>query len=170
MKKKRLIILLSFLIPIFILTGLALWIVTTDHVITPAYDENHTLAQYFVEETNTSYDGNEKTPNFKDGVYTNDEDKENFLNTVDFYYKAKGTIGAYTEGLPTNAGTYSVEFALNDVVIKCVAGMASSVCVALDSMYSDMMLGTIAGDDTIFIVTRGEAQALQLSNELKRIM
>jgi len=109
MKKKRLIILLSFLIPIFILTGLALWIVTTDHVITPAYDENHTLAQYFVEETNTSYDGNEKTPNFKDGVYTNDEDKENFLNTVDFYYKTKGTIGAYTEGLPTNAGTYSVK-------------------------------------------------------------
>ena len=109
MKKKRLIILLSFLIPIFILTGLALWIVTTDHVITPAYDENHTLAQYFVEKTNTSYDGNEKTPNFKDGVYTNDEDKENFLNTVDFYYKTKGTIGAYTEGLPTNAGTYSVK-------------------------------------------------------------
>ncbi|MBQ6884751.1 MAG: hypothetical protein IJN56_03335 [Clostridia bacterium] len=63
-----------------------------------------------------------------------------------------------------------VDYALNDVVVKCVAGMASSVCVALDSMYSDMMLGTIAGDDTIFIVTRGEAQALQLSNELKRIM
>ncbi len=63
-----------------------------------------------------------------------------------------------------------VDFALNDVVIKCAAGMASSVCVALDAMYNDMMLGTIAGDDTIFIVTRGEAQALQLSNELKKIM
>lgn len=66
--------------------------------------------------------------------------------------------------------TTSVDFALNDIVIKCVAGMASSVCVALDSMYNDMMLGTIAGDDTVFIVTRSEAQALQLTNELKKMM
>ncbi len=66
--------------------------------------------------------------------------------------------------------TTSVDFALNDIVIKCVAGMASSVCVALDAMYNDMMLGTIAGDDTVFIVTRSEAQALQLTNELKKMM
>lgn len=66
--------------------------------------------------------------------------------------------------------TTSVDFALNDVVIKCVAGMASSVCVALDAMYNDMMLGTIAGDDTVFIVTRSETQALQLTNELKKMM
>lgn len=63
-----------------------------------------------------------------------------------------------------------VDYALNDVVIKCMAGMASSVCVALDSMYNDMMLGTIAGEDTVFVVTRGEAQASQLTNELKKMM
>ncbi len=63
-----------------------------------------------------------------------------------------------------------VDCALNDIVIKCMSGMASSVCVALDAMYNDMMLGTIAGDDTIFIVTRSEAQALQLTNELKKMM
>lgn len=66
--------------------------------------------------------------------------------------------------------TTSVDYALNDVVIKCVAGMASSVGVVLDAMYSDMMLGTIAGDDTIFIVTRSEHQAAQLTNELKKMM
>lgn len=64
----------------------------------------------------------------------------------------------------------SVEFSLNDVVVKCVSGMASSVCVALDSMYNDMMLGTIAGDDTVFVVTRNEAQSVQLTNELKKMM
>lgn len=64
----------------------------------------------------------------------------------------------------------NVDYALNDVVIKCVAGMASSVCVALDAMYSETMLGTIAGDDTVFIVTRSEAQAGQLTNELKKMM
>ncbi len=66
--------------------------------------------------------------------------------------------------------TTSVDFAINDIVIKCVAGMASSVCVAIDAMYNDMMLGTIAGDDTIFIVARSEAQAMQLTNELKKMM
>lgn len=64
----------------------------------------------------------------------------------------------------------SVEYALNDVVVKCMSGMASSVCVALDTMYNDMMLGTIAGDDTVFIVTRGESQAATLTNELKKMM
>ena len=64
----------------------------------------------------------------------------------------------------------SVDYALNDIVIKCMSGMASSVCVALDAMYNDMMLGTIAGDDTVFIVTRSEAQAMQLTNELKKMM
>ncbi len=64
----------------------------------------------------------------------------------------------------------SVEYALNDIVIKCMAGMASSVCVAIDAMYNGMMLGTIAGDDTVFIVTRSEVQASQLTNELKKMM
>ena len=64
----------------------------------------------------------------------------------------------------------SVDCAVNDIVVKCMAGMASSVCVAIDAMYNDMMLGTIAGDDTVFIVARSESQALQLTNELKKLM
>lgn len=66
--------------------------------------------------------------------------------------------------------TTNIDFAINDIVIKCVAGMASSVCVAIDAMYNDMMLGTIAGDDTVFIITRSETQALQLTNELKKML
>jgi len=64
----------------------------------------------------------------------------------------------------------SVEYAHNDIVIKCTSGMASSICVATDAMFNEMMLGTIAGEDTIFIVTRSEAQALQLASELKKMM
>lgn len=66
--------------------------------------------------------------------------------------------------------TTSVDFAVNDVVIKCVSGMASSVCVAIDAMFNDLMLGTIAGDDTVFIVTRSETKALQLANEIKKML
>ncbi len=66
--------------------------------------------------------------------------------------------------------TTSVDYAINDVVVKCVSGMASSVCVAIDAIFNDMMLGTIAGDDTIFIVTHSEPEALQLTNEIKKMM
>lgn len=64
----------------------------------------------------------------------------------------------------------SADYAQNDVVIKCYSGMASSVAVALDSLYSDKMLGSIAGDDTIFIISRTENDAKLLSNEIKKIL
>ena len=44
--------------------------------------------------------------------------------------------------------------------------MASSVCVAIDEMFGDMMLGSLAGDDTIIIVTIGENQSKLLSEKL----
>ena len=64
----------------------------------------------------------------------------------------------------------SVEYALNDIVIKCEAGMASSVCVALDTMFKDMMLGTIAGEDTIFVVTHSAQEAQALATELNKMI
>lgn len=64
----------------------------------------------------------------------------------------------------------SVDYAMNDVVVKCYNGMASSVCVAIDIIFGDKMLGSIAGDDTIFIVTHSTDEALQLSSEIKKII
>lgn len=61
----------------------------------------------------------------------------------------------------------SVEYALNDIVIKCYNGMASSVCVAVDTVFSGRMLGTVAGDDTILIIMRSSEDARILSEELK---
>ncbi len=63
----------------------------------------------------------------------------------------------------------SIDSAVNDIVIKCYNGMASSVCVAIDALYNNKMLGTIAGDDTIFIVTRSEREAKELAFEIKEI-
>lgn len=64
----------------------------------------------------------------------------------------------------------SVDFAMNDVVIKCEGGMASSVCVALDTIFKDMMLGTLAGEDTIFVVTHSSQEAETLATELKKMI
>lgn len=64
----------------------------------------------------------------------------------------------------------NVQYALNDVVIKCYPGMAQSACVTLDKMFHDMFLGTLAGDDTIFVITENEAAAVALVEKLKKIM
>ncbi len=64
----------------------------------------------------------------------------------------------------------SVKYSLNNVVIKCHAGMASSACVAVDEIYGDMMLGSLAGDDTIFIVTMGTEQSKLLCDSLNSLL
>lgn len=64
----------------------------------------------------------------------------------------------------------SIAFSLNNIVIKCYTGMASSACVAVDELFGDMMLGSLAGDDTIIIVTGGEQQSLCLVRELNKLL
>ncbi len=64
----------------------------------------------------------------------------------------------------------SVDYALNNVVIKCYSGMASSACVMLDNMFHDMMLGSLAGDDTIIIVTKSEQHSQILVDKIKNIL
>ncbi len=63
----------------------------------------------------------------------------------------------------------SVDYALNNVVIKTYPGMASTACVALDEMFGDMMLGSLAGDDTIIIVTRSENHSKILIDKINNI-
>ena len=59
---------------------------------------------------------------------------------------------------------------MNNVVIKCENGMASSACVAVDELYGDMMIGSLAGDDTIIIVTESEAHSKQLTDSLRKLL
>ena len=64
----------------------------------------------------------------------------------------------------------TIDYALNNVVVKCYSGMASSACVALDEMFHDMMLGSLAGDDTIIVVTKSEQHSLELFEQLNNIL
>ncbi len=66
-------------------------------------------------------------------------------------------------------GVKTVDYALNNVVVKCFGGMASSVCVAVDALFGDMMIGSLAGDDTIIIVTSSEEASVALINEFRKI-
>lgn len=64
----------------------------------------------------------------------------------------------------------TVDFAGNFVVIRCMVGMAQAVCAALDAMHWEGTVGTIAGEDTIFIATRSEGNAVALVTEFKKLI
>ncbi len=63
-----------------------------------------------------------------------------------------------------------VDYSLNNVVVKCGTGMASSACVAIDEMFGDMMLGSLAGDDTVIIVTVSEEQSRLLTDSINKLI
>ena len=63
-----------------------------------------------------------------------------------------------------------IDYACNMVVIKCLTGMANAVCAAMDSMKWEGTIGTLAGDDTIFIVMKNEEYAENLVIELKKLV
>lgn len=60
------------------------------------------------------------------------------------------------------------DHAQNIVVIKTMPGLASAACSAIDAMNLDMIVGTIAGDDTAFLLLRDTASAVSLCSDFKR--
>lgn len=48
----------------------------------------------------------------------------------------------------------SADAAMNIIVVKCYSGTANAACIALDSMNLPGLVGTIAGDDTIFVACK----------------
>lgn len=64
-------------------------------------------------------------------------------------------------------GVISMDYAQNIIVIKTLNGMAMAVAAALDSMGNNEVMGTIAGDDTIFCVVKTEQKAIRLIERLK---
>lgn len=64
----------------------------------------------------------------------------------------------------------SVAYSMNDVVIKCHPGMAQGACTSLDMMKCENVLGTLAGDDTIFVITKTEKDAEALCEMLQSII
>lgn len=93
--------------------------------------------------------------------------------------KKSGKNGVYRYEVPTaNSSKQNIfidtvtdiDYAINTVVIKCHNGMAQAACAALDSMKYENIVGTIAGDDTIFILMRTEADAYSLVKTFKKLI
>ena len=64
----------------------------------------------------------------------------------------------------------NAENAENIVVVKSYPGMANALCSLIDAMKNPDIVGTIAGDDTIFIVLRSSERAEDFKNELNKFI
>ena len=63
----------------------------------------------------------------------------------------------------------AVHCANNLVVVRTYSGMANAAGAAIDAIQSELLLGSIAGDDTIFIVAVSNQAASQFVAILKSI-
>ncbi|MCI7768279.1 MAG: hypothetical protein MSJ26_09935 [Oscillospiraceae bacterium] len=64
----------------------------------------------------------------------------------------------------------SIDHAMNMVVFKCHAGMAMAACAMFDKLGYSGVVGTLAGDDTIFIVMRSEKDAAAFVKEMQSVI
>ncbi|MBE6834825.1 MAG: arginine repressor [Ruminococcaceae bacterium] len=66
----------------------------------------------------------------------------------------------------------NVDYAGNMVVVKCFAGMASAACSAIDSnsLGVSSIVGTIAGDDSFFILCRNDEAAKSINDSINSLL
>ena len=96
-----------------------------------------------------------------------------------FVKKVAGKNGAYKYAVSGDDGALptakfhnimketvtSVDYSGNTVVIKTFSGMAAAAAASIDSLKLSSILGSLAGDDTIFLVMRSESAAAEFSAE-----
>ena len=89
----------------------------------------------------------------------------------------------YTTSSGETAGTFSsklntifrecitsFDYAQNMIVIRTLPGLASAAASAIDAMSLSVVVGTIAGDDTVFIVMRDNNAAAAFCGEIQSLL
>ena len=62
------------------------------------------------------------------------------------------------------------DYAMNIIVIHTLPGLAGAAASALDAMKLSVILGTLAGDDTVMVVMRDSNAAAAFCGEIKSLM
>ena len=64
----------------------------------------------------------------------------------------------------------SFHCAQNLVIIKTLPGLASAACAAIDSMEIPGLVGSLAGDDTMFLAMEDNSAAVRFHQELQELL
>lgn len=95
------------------------------------------------------------------------------------------SLGTYRYTISTNevSGSFSsrlntifrecvigYDYAQNIIVIRTLPGLASAAGSAIDAMNMNMVVGTLAGDDTVMVVMRDNNAAAIFCGEIKNLI
>ena len=94
------------------------------------------------------------------------------LGTYRYTASNKEVGGTFSSRLNTifNECITSYDYAQNMVVIKPMPGLASAACSAIDAMNMSVVVGSLAGDDTAFLVMRDNNAAAAFCAEIKKLL
>ena len=91
-----------------------------------------------------------------------------------YRYTTSGKDGSHTFSARLNTifreCITGFDYAQNMIVIKTMPGLASAACSALDNMEITYMVGSLAGDDTAFLVMKDTESAMDFCDELKAML
>jgi len=62
------------------------------------------------------------------------------------------------------------DYAQNIIVIRTLPGLASAAGSAIDSMNLSLVVGTLAGDDTVMVVMRDNNAAAAFCGEIQNLI
>ncbi|MBO5374857.1 MAG: arginine repressor [Clostridia bacterium] len=62
-----------------------------------------------------------------------------------------------------------IKYALNNVVIKTNPGLAQAVAAGIDSLHDSDILGCVAGDDCIILVSKSEEASVRITDKINKI-
>ena len=66
--------------------------------------------------------------------------------------------------------TISIDYAGQMIVVKTLSGSANAAAEAIDNMNWKEVLGTIAGDNTVFLVVRNEIDSAEISSRIHKLI
>lgn len=94
------------------------------------------------------------------------------LGTYRYTTSSDEVGGTFTARMNTifRESVTNFDYAQNIVVVHTLPGLASAAGSAIDAMNLNVVLGTLAGDDTVFVVMRDSNVAAAFCGEIKNLL
>ena len=94
------------------------------------------------------------------------------MGTYRYSIGTKETAGAFSSRLNTifKESVISYDYAQNIVVVKTLPTLAPAAGRAIDAMNMSVVVGTLAGDDTLLIIMRDVQSAIGFCIEIKKLL
>ena len=94
------------------------------------------------------------------------------LGTYRYSAPSNDLVGSFANRLNNifREGVVSFDYARNIIVLRTLPGLASAAASAVDAMNMNAVVGTLAGDDTVFLVMRDNNAAAAFCGEIKSLL